>query len=127
MKRKKQKPRSKPHFCHDINIEFRKLKKECNRLAHFDSVVTLLKDSTVKDSEIISYCNKFDYHIITHNTPDFLKVPASVRIGIFCVGLADPKKWIPKFIRLMKIHPKHSDLYGKTFVIGESVVSVDRE
>lgn len=126
MKKKPQKPRSKPFFCFDVNLEFQRLKKECNDVALFVCSVTLLKSQEAKDLEIISYCNKHDYHIITHNTVDFIHPPENIRIGILCINIKDPTHWLPKFRKVLKAYPKHEDLYYKSVAIGETTRVTDR-
>src|SRR3989344_2955182 len=126
MKKKPQKPRIKPCFCHDENLEFLQLRKQCNQSASFKSVIRVMGKQGARDEEIIEKCNKENYHIITHNTIDFRKVSDKIKIGILCIGSKSEEDWIPKFKKLMKNMPKHSNYKNKTILISNSITMKDR-
>lgn len=124
--KEKKKPRNKPHFAHDENLEFISLKKECSRIALFISFVKLMKKAGAKDPVVIRACNKNDYHIITHNTRDFMYPKTQVKVGIICVGLRNDDEWIPKFKKLLKTLRKYEDFYNKSILIDNGITIIDR-
>lgn len=126
MRKKPPEPRTKPHFCHDENLEFLQLKKRCNQWASFKSVISIMGKQGAKDPEIIKNCNKEDYHIITHNTGDFRKTYPNISIGILCIGAKDEENWINKFIKLIKKLPKHKHFFNKTILISNTITIKDR-
>lgn len=127
MEKKPKKPRSKPRFCYDVNTEFTYLNRECNKFGIFISSIQLLKNNTATDQEIIEYCIKYDYHIITHNKHNFKDYKQDTRIGIIYIGNQHRKFWLNKFKRMMKSYPKHEDLYHKTIsIISNKIEIVDR-
>ena len=126
MKKKIQKPRSKPFFCHDENLEFYSLRKSCAGRALFQSFVKLMKKQGTKDPKAISECNKNDKHIITHNTKDFQNPISKIKIGIVCIGLKSESNWPPKFLKLLKHYPKHENYYYKNMLIDNSITIKDR-
>lgn len=123
MRRKPPKPRDKPYFCHDENLEFHSLKKRCSRAARFVSIVTLTGVQGSKDPEVMKACEQKDIHIITHNTKHFRFPPANISVGIVCVGLKEEYYWIPKFNKILRIYSRHEDYYNKVFII-EKVISI---
>lgn len=126
MKKSLQKPRSKPFFCHDENLEFFSLRKDCSKDARFISAVRVMKKQGAKDPEVIDTCDKKDYHILTHNTSDFQNPKKDIRIGIICVGLKAEYYWIPKFKRILKSLPQHNDYFHKNILIAEIITVKDR-
>lgn len=127
MKRKPQRERNKPFFCHDQNLEFVRLKKECNRYARFISLAKAMGRTDAKDHEIITYCNNQNYHIITHNTEDFIKVGEKLHIGIICIGLKDDKVFTSKFTKMLRSFPRHQNYYNRTILIENNIVIVNRK
>lgn len=79
MRRKPQKPRDKPFFCHDENLEFYSLRKQCSREGRFKSIVKIVKRQGAADSEVIALCDKKDLHIITHNTKHFQRPKTGIK------------------------------------------------
>lgn len=127
MKKRLRNPQDKPFFCHDENLEFATLKKECNQQARFISVTKVLKKPKPLDPEIISKCNQKDFHIITHNTRHFLNPRENSKSGIICVGLRAEYHWVPKFKKLLRNFRKHKDYYFKSILIAETVTIRDRK
>jgi len=125
--RNKEKSRDKPYFAHDENLEFLQLRKKCNKLALFTSFVRVMKKQGVFDAIAIRECNKRDFHIITHNTEDFRKPSAKIKIGIICIGLKNEDIWIPKIIKLFRRYPKHKDYYNKNIFISNGITIEDRK
>lgn len=112
MKEKPQKDRDKPRFCVDNNLSLRFLNKNCNRYGTYHSTNTLIKKPNPTDPEIIKFCIKNDYHVITHNKRNFKDYSENTKVGIFYIGSQDPKYWLSSFIRFMKQHPRHEDSYN---------------
>jgi len=50
------KPRDKPYFCYDINLEFHELIKACNQHARFIGSVRLTHNPEAKDRDIVNQC-----------------------------------------------------------------------
>ncbi len=100
MRKKRSKPRLKPWFCYDVNLEFHPLIKECNRFAKFISSIRVTGNPEAKDPFILNECNKQNLHIITHNTKDFKYPQKNIKIGIICVGLKNEEDYVPKFTKL---------------------------
>ena len=111
MERKPQRNKVKPHFCCDHNLQFSTLNKECNRFGIYKTSKSLLHKENATDPEIIEYCIKNDYHIITHNKDNFKNYSRKTKVGIIYIGSQDPKYWLNKFIGFMKTHPDHEDIY----------------
>lgn len=126
MKKKSPKSRIKPYFCHDENLEFLQLRKHCNQLALFKSVIKIMGRQGARDPEIIEKCNKDDYHIITHNTSDFMGVSSKIKIGIVCIGTRSEEDWISKFSKLVKNMSKHKNFYYKDILISNITTIRDR-
>ncbi len=127
MKKNLQKPRSKPFFCHDENLEFFSIRKDCSKDARFISAVRVMKKQGAKDLEIMNICNKKDYHILTHNTSDFQNPKKDIKIGVTCIGLKAEYYWIPKFKRILKFFPQHKDYYYKNILIAEVITVKNRK
>lgn len=127
MRKKPQKPRDKPFFCHDENLEFYSLRKQCSREGRFKSIVKIVKRQGATDSEVIALCDKKDLHIITHNTKHFQRPKTGIKIGIICIGLKAEYYWIPKFIKLLKNFPKHKDYYHKIVLISDTITIKNRK
>lgn len=127
MKKLPQKPRNKPYFCHDENLEFLQLRKKCSTTARFISIPKAFGKSGLIDSKVINNCNKVDFHIMTHNTPDYRNAAKSIKIGIICIGLKDEEVWIQKIKKLIKLYPKHEDYYFKTFFITSKITVKNRK
>lgn len=126
MKRPQEKPRDKPHFCHDENLEFARLVKECNQGAIFISAIKLMRVAGAKDPQIIRECNKQDIHIITKNTDHFRNPPENIKIGIICIGKKLDKEFIKKVNSLFSKHRKHAFYYQKTFLIDDHITMFSR-
>jgi len=127
MEKKPQNKRRKPHFCYDVNLQFKYLNKECNKLATFTSSVTLLKNEEASDRDILDYCCKHDYHIITHNKHNFKDYQNDSKVGIVYIGNQDPKYWLNKFKSLMRKYSDHQDLHYKTInIVGNVIEEIDR-
>lgn len=123
MEIKTNKPRKKPLFCFDINIEFLELKKNSNKHARFIPT-TQLKGNVIRDQDIILQANKENVHLITHNTDDFRQPYQKIKIGIICVGLKDEDVWISKINKLFSKFPNHSNYYWKTILISNSSIQI---
>lgn len=123
MRKKPPKSRDKPFFCHDENLEFFSLRKRCNSVARFISVVKLMKRQGAKDQEVLSSCHKEDFHILTHNTSDFRSPSNNISIGIICIGLRAEHDWVPKFLKVLRKLPRHKDYYNKTVFIA-NIISI---
>lgn len=126
MEKKKTTLRNKPFFSHDENLEFLKLKKECNQLARFESVVHIMKKQGAKDPEIIEESNKKDFHVITHNTSDFKKISKKIKIGVVCIGLRNEDDWIGRMKKLLRKLSKHKDYYYKNILINNDIIIINR-
>lgn len=127
MKKTPQKERNKPFFCHDQNLEFLRLRKECSQSARFVSLAKAMGRTDAKDSQIIAYCQQRNYHVITHNTSDFRSVGKKIHIGIICVGLKDDKIFASKFAKMLRLLPKHQNYYDKTILIENNILVVNRK
>lgn len=127
MKKIPQRERNKPFFCHDQNLEFLRLKKECSGSARFISLAMTMGRTDAKDSQIINYCQERDYHVITHNTSDFRNVSEKIHIGIICVGLRDDKIFSSKFRKMLRLLSKHQNYYDKTVFIENVIVVLNRK
>lgn len=117
MRKKPQKEINKPRFCCDNNLSFRLLNKHCNRFGTYHSTNTLIKKPNPTDPEVIKFCDKNNYHIITHDKRNFKDYEENTRVGIFYIGSVDPQYWLDDFIRYMKYNPKHKDSCNKTINI----------
>ncbi len=126
MRRLQKEPRDKPFFCHDENLEFAALIKECNQGAMFISAIKLMKRAGAKDPQIISECDNQDIHILTKNTRHFRNPPENIKIGIICIGKKLDKEFIKKLKSLFLKHRKHSFYYQKIFLIDDHVTMFDR-
>jgi uncharacterized protein with PIN domain len=80
-----------------------------------------------KDPEVITVCNKRDYHVLTHDTVGFRGLTPKIKIGIIFIGSRDPDRWLPKFVKLLNKLPRHRDLYYKTIHISNSINIMDRK
>ncbi|KKR31349.1 MAG: hypothetical protein UT63_C0073G0015 [Candidatus Gottesmanbacteria bacterium GW2011_GWC2_39_8] len=126
MKRKRQKPRNKPYFCHDENLEFLTLRKICSKSARFIGAVEVTKKQGEKDPVLIRKCNEKDYHILTHNTVDFRSPLSKIKVGIICIGLKDEEVWMSKFSKMLRRLQNHADYYHKTIYIENIIRITDR-
>lgn len=126
MDKKPLKPRNKPFFSYDENTEFLEMVKNCNKLARFISVKTVMGFSGAKDNEIIKKCNKKDYHVITHNTKHYKYPYPYINIGIICVNMTD-LHWIDKINLLFKKYDNHRDYFNKSILIGNEVRCLKRD
>lgn len=118
--------RVKPYFCYDENLEFLQLKRRCGGYGLFISVITVMEKQGAKDADIIELCNRKNYHIVTHNTIDFKKVPDKIKIGIICVGSKNEEEWIPKFEKMMRKMAKHNNYTNKSILISNIITIEDR-
>lgn len=126
MKNEHQQNRSKSCFCYDINVQFHQLRKECNRFGIFYSSASLLKNRRASDYEIIKYCEKNNFHVITHNKVNFKNYRGNMKLGIVYIGIMDPKFWISRFNAFLKTHPHHENLNFLTISIGNKCEILDR-
>ena len=126
MKKKKTILRNKPFFSHDENLEFLKLKKDCNQFARFESVVKIMKRQGATDPKIVKECNNKDYHVITHNTTDFQRINKKIKIGVVCIGLRNEDDWIGRMKKLLRKLSKHKDYYYKNILINNDITIYNR-
>lgn len=120
MKKPPKRELNKPRFAVDINTSFNVLKKNFGGFARFTSTALLTKEQDTKDPEIIKRCELKNYHIITHNTKDFIDAPLKFRnlkIGIVCINL-DEKHYLSKFGSLLREFPKHENYHNKLIQVG---------
>lgn len=125
MKASPRKSLNKPRFAVDINVSFSILGQTFGGFAMFVSTAKLTKNQSALDEDIIQICNKKNYHIITHNTKDFIDAPLrfkDLKIGIICINL-DEKHYLSKFGSVLRKFPKHDNYYNKIFQIGNEVGS----
>lgn len=116
---------NKPRFAVDINVSFTILGQTFGGFATFISTAKLTKNQSTLDEDIIQICNKKNYHIITHNTKDFIDAPLrfkNLKVGIICINL-DEKHYLSKFGRVLRKLPKHGNYYNKILQIGNEVSS----
>ena len=114
---------NKPRFAVDINVSCNTLGKIFGGFATFTSTAKLTKKQDAADPEIIQICQSKNYHIITHNTDDFIDAPvkfSNLKIGIVCINL-DEKHYLSKFGSLLRKFPKHDNYYNKIFQIGNEI------
>lgn len=120
MKKIPKKDLNKPRFAVDINTSFNTLNKNFGGFATFTSTARITKSQITKDPDIIKKCNQKNYHIITHNTEDFieaLRKLLDINIGIICINL-DEKHYLSKFGALLRKLPKHENYYNKLIQVG---------
>lgn len=120
MKPRKEKPLNKPRFATDINIGFDILRKTYGGFATFTPIIKLTKKQDASDDEIITICNKLNYHIITHNTKDFENAPVRfswLKIGIVCINLKE-ENYIDKFGSLLRKLRRHDNFLNKLVTLG---------
>ena len=103
MEKKPQKDRDKPAFCCDNNFQFPTLQRYCNKYARFYHVNRLIKKPNPKDPEIIEFCVKNDYHIITHNKVNFKDYVQNTRVGIFYIGSQPLNTGLVNSLSILKI------------------------
>ena len=127
MKRREKPRNKKPRFAHDENLEFKLLYKESNRFALFKSFIKIAGKRAILDPEVISICNKNDYHIITHNTNDFQHPVPKIKVGIVCIGSRIDKNWVKLFNKFLNKYPRHEDIYYKNVLISNRITIKDRK
>lgn len=126
MEKEQKKQGDKPRICYDVNMQFGILNRECNKFALFYSSVQLLHNQEAKDSEIISFCEKNNYHIITHNKNNFKNLKGK-KLGIIYTGNQNPKFWINKLKSFMKKHISHRSYFYLTIsIVGNNIEIQDR-
>ena len=113
---------NRPRFAVDINTSYKILKKTLGGWAIFKSIKELTGDPETKDPDILTICNKENYHVITSNTAHFKKYVRDkknkIEIGVICINLQQAPASAHRFVNSVGvlIKKRKHDYFNNKFI-----------